>query len=101
MYIYIYIYISHGGNRTSAHITPLRPLPGDSGPLGAINTAATTGGDEIHSRGGGRPVPRTDSPFQKQNPKNPREKISCVKGPRFLVANHLLGLIFSARDPSS
>jgi len=35
-----------------AHISLIRPLQCDSAPLGAINTAATTGGKEIHSRGG-------------------------------------------------
>ena len=38
---------------TDAPITPIRLLPGDSGPLVVMNTADTRGGEEIHSRGGG------------------------------------------------
>ena len=34
---------------TNAPNNPIRLLPGDSAPLGVINTAATSGGEEIHS----------------------------------------------------
>jgi len=37
--------------KASAPITRIRPLSGDSAPLGVINTAATRGGNEIHFRG--------------------------------------------------
>ena len=43
---------------TNAPITPIRPLPGDSLPLGVINTAATRGGNGSHSRGGGETGPQ-------------------------------------------
>jgi len=38
--------------KSSAPITPIQALPGDSAPLCAINTAATRGGDEVDPRGG-------------------------------------------------
>jgi len=57
------------GKKTNAPITPIRLLPGDSSPLVVINTAATRGGEEIYSRGGGGPVRKTNSPSKKQNPK--------------------------------
>jgi len=46
-------------------------LPGDSAPLGVINTAATRGGNENHSREGGLPVRKDTSPLKI----NPRKKI--------------------------
>jgi len=42
----------------NASIAPIRPLPGDSSPLGVINTAATRGWNWSHSRGGGRTGPQ-------------------------------------------
>jgi len=54
---------------TNAPITPIRPLPGDSAPLGAIITAATRGGEESHSRGGGGTGPQGHIPFQKKKKK--------------------------------
>jgi len=58
----------------SAHITPIRPLPGDSAHISAIKIAASRGGDEKHSGGGGRLVPGL--PIQKQDKtKNPRERL--------------------------
>ena len=49
---------------TNAPITPIRLLPGDSSPLVGINTAATRGGEEIHSRGGGELVRKDTSPVK-------------------------------------
>jgi len=49
---------------TNAPITPIRLLPGDSSPLVAINTAATRGGEEIHSRGEGRLVRKDTFPVK-------------------------------------
>jgi len=51
-----------GRIRTSAHITPIRRLPSDSAPVGVINTAVTRGKKEFHSRGGGGPVHKDQSP---------------------------------------
>jgi len=45
---------------TSAHITPIRPLPRDSAPLSEIHTEKTRGGEEIHSMGGGFIKPPED-----------------------------------------
>jgi len=39
--------------KTNAPITRIRPLPGDSAPLGVINTAATRGGNEATLEEGG------------------------------------------------
>jgi hypothetical protein len=64
--------------RTNAPITPIRLLPGDSSPLVVINTAATRGGEEIHSRGGGGPVRKDQFPLKKKNPK--KEKIQKPTG---------------------
>ena len=60
---------------------PIRLLPGDSAPLGVINTAATRGGDGSHSRGGGGDT----SPGEKKN-----EGENCLDhGPKSpLMANH-------------
>jgi len=41
------------GKKTNAPITPIRSLPSDSAPFGVINTVATRGGNESHSRGRG------------------------------------------------
>ena len=56
------------GKKTNAPITPIRPLPGDSAPLGVINTAASRGGNESHSRGEGDPVHNDKSPLKKKKP---------------------------------
>ena len=55
--------------QTNAPITPIRLLPGDSAPLGVINTAATRGGNGSHSRWGGRLVRKDTSPIKKKPPK--------------------------------
>ena len=47
--------------KPNAPITPIRLLPGDSAPLGVINTAATRGGNGIHYRGGGGGPVRKDT----------------------------------------
>jgi len=54
---------------TNAPITPIRLLPGDSSPLVVINTVVTTGGEEIHSRGGGGLVRKDTSPVKKNKKK--------------------------------
>jgi len=51
--------------KTNAPITPIRLLPGDSSPLVVIKTAATRGGEEIHSRGGRGPVRKDQFPLKK------------------------------------
>ena len=58
------------GKKTNTPITPIQPLSGDSAPLGVINTAATRGGNESHSRGGGGQVHKDTFPFKKTS-KNP------------------------------
>jgi len=68
--------VSDGRIRTSAPITPIRRLPGDSAPLGVINTAVSRGGKEVHSRGGGGTGPQGPIPIKKKiQEKNPKEKI--------------------------
>jgi len=74
---------------TSAQITPIRPLPGDSTPLGAINTAATRGGDEILFREALLQTSLALSSFefnascpQQIHPKTPRERDLCQRGQR-------------------
>jgi len=52
--------------KTEAPIPPIRPLPGDSAPLGVINTAATTGGNGSHSTGGGGTGPQGHIPRTKK-----------------------------------
>ena len=53
--------------RINAPMKPLRALPGDSAPLDIINTAATSGGNVFHSRGGWKGPFRTDTiPVKKQ-----------------------------------
>mmetsp|Transcript_26028 Transcript_26028/g.38249 ORF Transcript_26028/g.38249 Transcript_26028/m.38249 type:complete len:118 (-) Transcript_26028:327-680(-) len=64
--------------RTNAPITPIRLLPGDSSPLVVINTAATRGGEEIHSRGGGGTGPQGPIPLKKKIQK--KEKIQKPTG---------------------
>jgi len=59
----------------------IRRLPGDSAPLGVINTAVTRGGKEVHSRGGGGdrpqgPIPITEGETRLgQGPKSPHGKL--------------------------
>lgn len=47
--------------RINAPMKPSRALPGDSAPLDIINTAATSGGNVFHSRGGWKGPFRTDT----------------------------------------
>jgi len=44
-------------------------VPGDSSPFVVINTAATRGEEEIHSRGGGGTSPQGPIPLLKNHPK--------------------------------
>jgi len=53
----------------NAPINPIQSLPGDSAPLGVINTAATRGGNGSHSRGGGKTGPQGHILREKKNPK--------------------------------
>ena len=71
---------------TNAPITPIRLLPGDSSPLVVINTAATRGGEEIHSRGGGGLVRKDTSPVKKK--KTRRRKPSGARSQVPPMANH-------------
>jgi len=59
------------GEKNNASITLIRPLPGDSAPLGVINTAATRGGNQNHYRGGGGAVRKDTSLFKKKESKKP------------------------------
>ena len=75
----------------------VRPLPGDSAPLGSIATAATRGGDEIQSTGGGRYRKLEHRfPFNLEKSKKKRETRLQVEGPKLLVASHVLRLDVSA-----
>ena len=65
---------------TNAPITPIRLLPGDSSPLVVINTAATRGREEIHSRGGGGLVRKDTSPVK--NKKKPEGENRLDHGPK-------------------
>jgi len=65
---------------TNAPITPIQLLPGDSSPLVVIKTAAPRGGEEIHSRGGGRtgaqgPIPLSKKSKRKKKSRNPQESL--------------------------
>jgi len=80
-------FVLDGTRKPSAPINPVRPLPDDSAPLGAIYTYVTRGRD-----GGGAlvacfPIPY---PLSNQTCKNPMERHSCQRGrgPKFLVARH-------------
>ena len=68
---------------TNAPITPIRLLPDDSSPLVVINTAATRGGEEIHSRGGGGLVRKDTSPVKKKTPKEKTVLITVPSRPRW------------------
>jgi len=48
--------------QTSAPITPIGRLSGDSAPLVVIDIAVTTGGNEVHSRGRGGLASKDQSP---------------------------------------
>jgi len=61
------------GKKASAPITRIRPLSGDSAPLGVIDTAATRGGNEIHFRGEGEPVRKDQFPEINKYPKNSKK----------------------------
>ena len=63
---------------TNAPITPIRPLSGDSAPLGVINTTATRGGNGSHSRGGGWDGPQGHIPHKK----NPEGENRLGWGPK-------------------
>ena len=52
--------------KTNVPITHIRPLSGDSAPLGVINTVEPRGVNESHSREGGGPVRKDTSPFKKK-----------------------------------
>jgi len=61
---------------TSAPITPIRLLPGDSSHLVVINTTATRGGEEIHFREGGGTGPQGPIPLlKKKQSRNPQESL--------------------------
>jgi len=66
------------GKKLTATITPIRPLPGDSAPLGVINTAATRGGNGSQPRGGGVTGLQGRIPHKK---KTRRRKPPC-RGPK-------------------
>jgi len=73
--------------RTSAPITHIQRLPGDSAPLGVINTTVTRGRKEFHYRGGKGPV-RKDQSSLKKNPRTkPKEKIDWVEVPSSTIAS--------------
>jgi len=61
--------VSDGRIRTSAPITPIRRLPGDSAPLGVIDTAVTRGRKEFHSMAGWGPVCKDQSLKKKSKKK--------------------------------
>ena len=63
---------------TNAPITPIRLLPGDSSPVVVINTAATIGGEEIHSRGGGGLVRKDTSPVSLRTYTYREKKIELI-----------------------
>jgi len=71
--------------KTSAHITHIRPLPGDSAELGEIKKAANRGGDDIHSRVVGGPVPL-------HRPRRREIRTREVMGPSLSRAYHLFDL---------
>jgi len=48
-------------------------------PLGVINTAATRGGNAFHFRGGGGPVRKDTSPFNKKIQKNRRRDTRAIE----------------------
>jgi len=71
--------------KTKAPITPIRPLPDGSAPLGVINTVATRGGNENLSKGGGGPVCKDTSPIKKK----PEGENRLGRGPKSPpMANH-------------
>ena len=74
--------------------TPIRPLPGDSAPLGAINTAVTRGGADIRSRGEGGPVPQGPGPKKKSKKSEGETRVREVNDPSRSVANHITELDF-------
>jgi len=52
--------------KSNAHITPIRPPPGDSAHSGVINTAVPRGGNGSHSRGRGGTVRKDTSPIKQE-----------------------------------
>jgi len=83
--------------------TPIRPLPGDSAPLGAINTAVTRGGAGIRSRGEGGPVPQGPDPKKKKSKKPEGETPASEESTTQAVPwrTTLLDLIFKSDDPGT
>ena len=71
----------------------IRRLPGDSAPLGVINTAVTRAGKEVHSREGDRSARTNPHQKTKIQEKSPKEKTIWVKGPSPSMANHVLNLV--------
>ena len=65
--------------KTNAPITPTRPLPGDSAPLGVMNTAATRCGNGSHLKEGGDRSARTHPPYKK----TPEGENRLDRGPKF------------------
>ena len=76
------------GKKKNAPITPIRPLPGDSAPLGVVNTAPTRGGNGSRFRGGGGPVRKDTSPvkIKKNRRRKPSGSRSQVRP--IMMANH-------------
>jgi len=83
-------------------MTPIRPLPGNSAPFNVINTAATRGRNEYHSRGERGAVHKDTSPFKKNSRKKTRRsKPSGSRSQVLPLANHgtKLGLFFGIFFP--
>ena len=72
--------------------TPIRPLPGDSAPLGVVNTAVTRGGAGIRSRGEGGRAARPRSPFKKkfQKPRGKYTSAREVNDTSLSVVDHII-----------
>jgi len=81
--------------KTNAPITHIRLLPGDSAPLGVVNTAATGGGNGSHSRGGGGLVRKDTSPVEKKNPEGENRLDHGPKSPPWRTT--VLNLEFEPR----
>jgi len=85
--------------KTNAPITPTRLLPGDSSNLVVINTAATRGGEEIHSTGGGGTGPEGGLPLlkkiqKKKKSRNPQESLKVsIHSPLILA-----GILMRSRE---
>ena len=77
---------------TNAPNTPIRLLPGDSAPLGVINTAATRGGEGSHSRGGGGTGPQGHIPLKIKNPEGETRLDHGPKSPPWRTTEHKLAV---------